>query len=326
MKSFIYLIAGLFLAMTVLPAVITKTSELPQETAESSEKEETTLISEEKSNTIAVFKTAEEKTEEIDFFEYVCGSVAAEMPLSYHEEALKAQAVACYTNALRLKNGEGYKNGSHISDDSALHQGYLNRNQRKAKWGEDFEKYEAKLQSVVKEVEGEALYYKDELCVAAFFALSSGTTESAENIWGESVEYLKSVKSEGDILSPKQTTILTVNKNEFLEKSEALGIKTQSIDSLKNIIKITKTSKTGTVLEAKINGKKVSGEEIRKAFSLRSAVFTVKCTEKKVVFTVRGYGHGVGLSQYGADFSARQGSTYEEILKHYYKGVEIKKL
>lgn len=281
----------------------------------------TSATPQENIDTVSVFRSNAKETVEIKFFEYVCGSVAAEMPLSYHEEALKAQAVACYTNALRLKkeSEESY----HISDDSSVHQGYLTQEQRQEKWGGDYEKYEAKLESIVKSVENQAIYYDDALCVAAFHAICSGKTESAENIWGQKVPYLISVKSNGDNLSPQYSTELVFDKEDFLKYSEKIGI-TENVSSLKNIIKITKTSKAGTVLKATIKNKEFTGEEIRKAFGLRSSAFTVKTTKTALTFNVTGYGHGVGMSQYGADFMARQGSSYEEILKHYYKGVEIK--
>ena len=275
----------------------------------------------ESTNTLTVFRSVDKKNIEIDFFEYVCGSVAAEMPLSYHEEALKAQAVACYTNALRLKN---QKNDDYdISDNSSVHQGYLNKEQREEKWGKDFDKYESKLEYIVKSVENMAIYYNDELCVAAFHAICSEKTENAKNIWKEEVPYLVSVKSIGDNLSPQYSSTIVFDKEDFKKSAEQLGINTD-INSLKNIIKITKKSNANTVLEASINKEVFSGEEIRKAFQLRSPVFTVETTKNSVTFNVKGYGHGVGMSQYGADFMARQGSSYKEILMHYYTGVEIK--
>lgn len=320
MKNFFRLVIFCAIAISFLPfAILNKeinlqgiSSEVPPTTSD---------ITAKNTDTVSVFRSGTQETVEIDFFEYICGSVAAEMPLAYHEEALKAQAVACYTNALRLKkeSDETY----HISDDSSVHQGYLNQEQRQEKWGEEYEKYEAKLESIVKSVENQAIYYEDELCVAAFHAICSGKTESAENIWGEKVPYLVSVKSNGDNLSPQYSTELVFDKEDFSKYAKKSEI-TEDTGSLKSIIKITKTSKSGTVLKATIKDKEFTGEEIRKAFGLRSPVFTVKTTKTAVTFNVTGYGHGVGMSQYGADFMARQGSDYKEILKHYYKGVEIK--
>lgn len=290
---------------TIVEAAPTVSPELPENT-----------------ETIAVFRTSESKTVDMTMFEYVCGSVAAEMPLAYHEEALKAQAVACYTNALRLKNSQKSGVNGNISDDTSVHQGYIDEQQRRKKWGNDFDKYEAKLQKVVKAVENQALYYNGELCVAAFYAISSGTTENAENIWGSPVAYLKSVDSSGDKLSPQYASTVTLTKDDFIKHGKALGI--NSISSLKNAVKVTKKSSVGTVLSVTVCGENYSGEELRSVFSLRSPVFTVKTADDSVTFSVKGYGHGVGLSQYGADYLAREGKTYAEILQHYYTGVDIK--
>ena len=321
MKKFLTLILLSAIVIIILPVALLKEN---LSVAESTFIPQTSTNQQtEKNDTLTVFRSVNQENIEIDFFEYVCGSVAAEMPLSYHEEALKAQAIACYTNALRLKNNSESGATYHISDDSSIHQGYLNKEQRKEKWGEDFKKYESKLETIVKSVENLAIYYNDELCVAAFHAICSGKTENAENIWGEKVPYLTSVKSNGDNLSPQYSSVVVFEKDDFIEIATDLT-ETQNIKSLKNIIKIKETSKAGTVLKITLNKKEFTGEEIRKAFSLKSPVFNIKLTEKTVTFNVTGYGHGVGMSQYGADFMARQGSTYEEILKHYYKGVEIK--
>ena len=321
MKKFLSLILLSAVIIIILPVALLK---------ENIALSESTFITQtsttqppESTDTLTVFRSVSGEKVEIDFFEYVCGSVAAEMPLSYHEEALKAQAIACYTNALRLKSSSESDAVYHISDDSSVHQGYLNKEQRKEKWGEDFEKYESKLKSIVKSVESLAIYYENELCVAAFHAICSGRTESAENIWGEKVPYLEGVKSSGDNLSPQYSSVVVFEKEEFLEIAKKLT-ENENIKSIKNTIEIKKKSKAGTVLKIRIDKQEFSGEEIRKAFSLKSPVFTVEATEKTVTFNVTGYGHGVGMSQYGADFMARQGSSYEEILKHYYKGVEIK--
>ncbi len=321
MKKFLTLIVLSAIVIIILPVALLKEKITPAETTFIPQVNTTQPT--EKNDTLTVFRSVDRENIEIDFFEYVCGSVAAEMPLSYHEEALKAQAIACYTNALRLKNSSEGDATYHISDDSSVHQGYLNKEQRKEKWGEDFEKYENKLKAIVKSVENLAIYYNDELCVAAFHAICSGKTENAENIWNEKVPYLTSVKSSGDKLSPQYSSVVVFDKEDFIKTAKDLT-EIKNIKDFKNIIEIKEKSKAGTVLKVNLNKKEFTGDEIRKAFSLKSPVFTIETTEKAVTFNVTGYGHGVGMSQYGADFMARQGSSYEEILKHYYKGVEIK--
>ena len=321
MKKFFSLILISAFIIIITPVALLKENLTPSESPFITQT--STIQAPESNNTLTVFRSVNQENVEIDFFEYVCGSVAAEMPLSYHEEALKAQAIACYTNALRLKNSSESSAVYHISDDSSVHQGYLSKEQREEKWGEDFSKYESKLENIVKSVENIAIYYEDKLCVAAFHAICSGKTESAENIWGEKVPYLTSVKSSGDNLSPQYSSVVVYEKDEFIEIAKDLT-ENKNTKNLKNIIEIKEQSKSGTVLKVVLDKKTFTGDEIRKAFSLRSPVFTIEATEKTVTFNVTGYGHGVGMSQYGADFMARQGSSYEEILKHYYKGVEIK--
>ncbi len=282
-----------------------------------------TTTTPQKEETISVFRTINNKAENITMFEYVCGSVAAEMPLAYNEEAIKAQAVACYTNALRLKLANA-KGNEDISDNTAVHQGYIDKAQRKEKWGKDFEKYEKKLENAIKEVENKAIYYDNKLCVAAFCAISNGQTEDAQNLWSTAVPYLKSVNSEGDKLSPGYASTVSYSRENFLKIAEKSDVKISGIKSLDNIIKINEKSSTGTVLSCAINGKSFTGEQVRKMFSLRSPTFTVKATAEVVTFSVYGYGHGIGMSQYGANYFAQEGYTYDKILKHYYNDIEIK--
>ena len=329
MKHFLILILASAVIMLILPVAALK------EFAPSTDKSTNSHIisttentvnddnQQQKDDTITVFLSSQNQNVEMDMFEYICGSVAAEMPLAYHEEALKAQAVTCYTNALRLKLNSEKTNNADISDNTAIHQGYINEAERKAKWGNDFEKYESKLKNVVNSVENQAIYYNEQLIVAAFFAISCGKTESSGNLWSESVPYLTSVESQGDCLSPQYATSVSFSLDEFVSKMKNTKAEF-NINSLTNAVAITKTSPTGTVLKAEINGNSYTGEEIRSIFSLRSPVFTITSTDSSITFNVLGYGHGIGMSQYGADYFARQGYTYKEILMHYYTGVVVK--
>ncbi len=326
MKSYMILILLCAISLLFIPvAIVGDGIHVQNNEATTTQKSEpVTLQTEEKQETISVFRTVSNTAEEVSFFEYICGSVAAEMPLAYNEEAIKAQAVACYTNALREKQSGNNKNGD-ISDNTAVHQGYIDKSQRKEKWGSDFEKYEKKLQNAVKDVEGTALYYNNELCIAAFCAISNGKTEDAENLWGAKVPYLVSVESEGDILSPAYASTVSFSQEEFLKIAEGLKVDTKKVTDLTKAVNITKKTPSGTVLTATIGNKTFTGEEIRKAFSLRSPTFAIKATENAVTFSVSGYGHGIGMSQYGANYYAEKGYDYKEILEHYYTGVEINK-
>lgn len=283
----------------------------------------------ENDGSITVFLSEQKSTVSVSYFEYTCGSTAAEMPLSFEEEAIKAQAVACFTNAVRLKgsnNGNSTLSGADISDDTGTHQGYISEKERRERWGDSFDEYEKKLEAAVNEVLNKVITYKGELCTAAFCAISPGTTESAQNVWGGKVPYLVSVKSSGDTLSPDYSTTSRYSRDEACEALKKLSVTLEEGEDLGKLIKIEKTSRAGTVLSATVGGKEFSGEKIRSAFNLKSAAFTVKASENAVTFTTVGYGHGVGLSQYGANYMAKNGSDYEEILKHYYKGVQITEL
>ena len=336
MKNYLISIVFIFISLIITPVALLSDSIATQNNTIISAEQTTTDKSDSTKNTdsdtteesvITVFLSDTKKNLTVSEFEYVCGSVAAEMPLMYHEEALKAQAIACYTNSLRLKNSKNKSglNGADISDNPATQQGYLTREERREKWGDDYQKYESKLETIVKAVEGEYLTYDGEYCLCAFSAICTGTTESAENVWGEKIPYLVSVKSSGDTLSPQYSSTNTFTKSQFISIMKDLGVSINSKTNLEDIIGKSKTSKAGTVLKIEINKKSLTGEQMRSAFSLRSSAFKITATENEVIFKVSGYGHGVGMSQYGADYMARQGSTYDEILKHYYKGVNLEK-
>lgn len=324
MKKYALLIILSALAMICTPLAMIKppTAPIEETTPPTTEVSATTSLPGH-SDTITVFRTAENKSVEMDMLEYVCGSVAAEMPLAYNEEAIKAQAVACYTNALRQK-ADTQREQNNITDDIKMHQGYIDEAQRREKWGADFDKYEKKLKNAVKSVENEALYYDGKLCVAAFHAISCGKTENSENLWETKMPYLTSVDSSGDKSAKGYGSTISYNTDGFNKCIQALSPAPQSVKSLKDALKITKSSPSGTVLEATLGGNKYTGEQIRSAFGLRSPVFTIKIDDDTITFTVKGYGHGVGMSQYGANYLAEKGYTYDKILTHYYKGVEIK--
>lgn len=323
--------AGAYISGTKESNGLNVSAEAKDENADKKEEKEKSEKAEkgEDDGSITVFLSEKKSTVSVSYFEYTCGSTAAEMPLSFEKEAIKAQAVACFTNAVRLKgsnNGNSTLLGADISDDTGTHQGYLSEKERRERWGDSFDEYEKKLEAAVNEVLNEVITYKGELCTAAFCAISPGTTESAQNVWGGKVPYLVSVKSSGDTLSPDYSTTSRYSRDEACEALKKLSVTPKEGEDLGKLIKIEKTSRAGTVLSATVGDKELSGEEIRTAFNLKSAAFTVKASENAITFTTVGYGHGVGLSQYGANYMAKNGSDYEDILKHYYKGVQISKL
>ena len=293
-------------------------------TEESETQENTTKeASNTDSDTISVFMSEDEKTEEMDMRDYIIGTVAAEMPASYESEALKAQALAAVTFALYLKeNGNNETmNGADISDDSSTHQGYMSKDEMQEKWGDAYETYYSKIENAVDSVIDKVITYDGEPIMAAYHAISTGKTESAENMWGKAIPYLVSVDSEGDKYSTRYSSSVTVTEKEL---KEALKNTDGAVfDSEVSMIKINSTTDSGTVTSADVCGVEMTGMEIRNLFSLRSPSFNVTYADGVYTFSVKGYGHGVGMSQYGADWYAKQGCTYEEIIEHYYPGTEI---
>jgi len=267
---------------------------------------------------IQVVRASSGRTETIAMREYLVGCVAAEMEAGHHLEALKAQAVASYTYArYRLEVG----GRAALSDSGKRDQGFMDARQRKQRWGEDFELYEAKVEQAVDAVLGQAVTREGRPILAAYSAVSGGRTESAANYWGDDLPYLQSVESPGDKLSPDYSRTVTLKAADVEKALEKAGAKPGK-DPAK-WFGAPKRSEAGTVLELEAGGKAFTGRALREALDLRSANFTI--TYKDGAFEIKclGYGHGVGMSQYGADFMARQGSDYKEILAHYYTGCEV---
>lgn len=293
-----------------------------QEDSETAVYEETTEYTTD-TDTISVFMSEEEKTEEMDMRDYIIGTVAAEMPASYDTEALKAQALAAVTYAEYLKknNSDDNLNGADISDNSSTHQGYMTQTQMQEKWGDAYETYYEKIAGAVDSVIDKIITYNGEPIMAAYHAISTGKTESAENMWGKSIPYLVSVESEGDKYSTRYSSTVTVTADEL--KEAVKNTEEAEFSKENSLIKINSTTDSGTVTEAAVCGIKMTGMEIRALFSLRSPSFDVTYEDEKYIFSVKGYGHGVGMSQYGADWYAKQGYSYEEIISHYYPGTHI---
>ncbi len=288
-----------------------------------------TQSDEAKKNTdaVKVLLKEENKVVEVEMKEYLLGVLAAEMPATYHEEALKAQAVTAYTYLLYRRGVQSDKpdeelKGADLSDDSATHQGYLAPEARKEKWGDKAGTYEKKLTEAIKEVSNRVITFEGKPIMAAFHAINNGATNSAKTVWGGDVAYLQSVTSIGDRLSPDCTKTVAIKAEELsamLATLEGCELSGEAEDWIGEI----RTTSSGYVSGISVGGKEYTGAKFREATGLRSAVFTCEYKNGSFHFTTEGYGHGVGLSQYGADYMARQGSTWEEIIKHYYTGVDI---
>ncbi len=245
---------------------------------------------------------------------YIIGVVAAEMPASFEEEALKAQAVAARTYAYRQVGN------SEIKPEN-IGQAYITVEEMKKNWGNNFEENYKKISDAVNATKNEIMVYDGEPILAAFHSTSGGMTESSENVWSEKLSYLVSVDSHEDENAPDFLSEVKVPKEEFIEKFSEKGAVFS--DNIQNDIEITERTAADYVSEIKIGGKAFKGSEVRQILSLRSSNFTVSYNEGEVIFTSKGYGHGAGMSQYGANFMALEGNDYKKILSHYYYGVEF---
>lgn len=279
----------------------------------------------ENKDTVRVLQAASGNVTEVGTAEYLVGCLACEMPPSYSEEALKAQAVAAYTNLVRLKeNPDGKAGDADITDDTGKHQGYYDETARREKWGDKYAVYQEKFTAAVQAVQGQTLTYDGKPITAAYFALCAGRTENAQTIWGGGIPYLQSVTSTGDRLSPDlqseiQHSADEVRKMLSANKDIALG---DDPASWFGEIQYAE-SESGAVSKVTIGGKTLTGQQCRTLLGLPSPAFSVVYRDNAFVFTVRGNGHFVGMSQYGADYMARQGADYKEILAHYYPGTVL---
>lgn len=252
---------------------------------------------------------------ERDFLIY---TVAAEMPASYGAEALKAQAVATYTYYLREKQvnaGKADLQGAHSSQaPESFPHGYSPEDLQ-TKWGTDYEKHLTAIAAAVDAVAGTYLAYENKPILAVYHASNGGRTETAGTVWGQDYPYLQAVPSTADAARASETA--TVSEADFAAAFADADLTGEASGWISPDITATDS---GTVTAITIGGKVFTGGEVRKRLKLRSAQFTVTHTTEGFVFTVRGYGHAVGMSQVGAGGMAEQGFSYKEILAHYYPG------
>lgn len=255
--------------------------------------------------------------------EYLIGVVAAEMPASYELEALKAQAVAArtYTVYKSLHGGCSAHEGADICTDSTHCQAYLTAEKMASRWKGDTNIYVEKIIEAVNSTRGEMIYYEGEQIQVFYHASSGGRTENSENVYSKALPYLVSVKSEGEENSSNYYGTVTVSRDEFKSRMKAFS----SDISFKNLPLIGQITRyeSGRVNTIQIGSKTFTGREVRSIFSLNSANFTVDVSDS-ITFSTIGFGHGVGLSQTGANAMAKQGSSYIDILTHYFSGVTVK--
>ncbi|MCM1990083.1 stage II sporulation protein D [Oceanirhabdus seepicola] len=283
---------------------------------------------------IKVYLTKKDVVETIPLEIYLKGVVASEMPAEFKLEALKAQTVAARTYALsHMKQYKGIpclKAKEHDADicDSTHCQVYISEAEMKNIWGEDYERYYKKISEAVKLTEGVVITYNGELIDSPYyFAASSGFTENSKEVFSESRPYLTSVQSYGDSDAPKFSSTVKINKMDFIKviKDNYKGV-TLYKSSLMDQVNIIERTDAGNVKEIIIGDVSLKGTEFRKLFSLNSADFILSEEGENLIVYCQGYGHEVGMSQWGANGMAKIGKKYNEILKHYYIGTDTNKI
>lgn len=267
------------------------------------------------SNILVRVKRSSGNIEKVPLEEYVVGVVAGEMPVSFELEALKAQSVASRSYVMRRLGN----NGDYDVTDTVSNQVYLDDNELKEKWKDNYVNYISKIRQAVNETSMECLEYNGEIIDAMFFSTSNGYTEDSGTFFSKSLPYLKSVESNWDkeVSSVFQGS-KDISLQEFYEK---LGLSYSKVLKIEDVNR----SNSNRVTSLKINGTLFSGKDVYYKLGLRSSDFSFEQVGSNVVVSTKGYGHGVGMSQYGALGMAKKGYSYQEILAHYYVGTTLVK-
>lgn len=267
-------------------------------------------------NNIIRVKDEQGNITEIPFEEYIKGVVAGEMPATFEEEALKAQAVASRSYAMYQM--EGSKDKDYDVLDTTTNQVYLTDEELKNNWKEEYPEKINKIKKTVAETKGEYLTYDGKVINAMFFSTSNGQTENSEDVFVSALPYLRSVASSWDEESPVYTDTATFSLQDFYNKLSLPYSETLTVE-------ITSQTNTGRIKTLKINGTEFNGRDFASKLSLRSNCFTISQNEQNITITTKGFGHGVGMSQYGANGMAKEGYDYKKILEHYYSNTKIEK-
>lgn len=254
--------------------------------------------------------------------DYLIGAVAAEMPLSWPDEALKAQAVAAHSYVLYCRDHATAANGAWLSADPARRQGYLTDAVLHSYWGTRYDANYIRLSALVDSVLTQVLCYEGAPAGTSYFAISNGRTEASENVWGTALPYLVSVDSSTDLAADHYEYALTLSAQQTAQQLAALGL-TADLAAPEQWFGTPEYTAAGYVAALPVCGQRITGTALRQALGLRSTCFTVRYESGAFCFTTKGYGHGVGLSQWGAKALAEQGQNFADILAHYYPGTSL---
>lgn len=321
MKKILFYIFFIIILVLTMPIVFTN----PLKTEEvASNKIDEEKFDYGKYSNIKLLHTDTGVVEELDLDTYLYGVVSSEMPASFELEALKAQATVARTYTIyQIKNGGKHENAD-LCDSSLCCQAWISKENRMARWEENLkDEYWSKIVQAVNETKGKVILYQGEPINALFHSNSGGSTELSINVWGGDLPYFQTVETAGEDAYSSYKSEVDFSKDELikrmLEKYSEFEINFDDPEC----IKILEYTESGRVKKIKIGNKEISGTDARTMFELKSTKFSFEIKENSVKFYVTGYGHGVGLSQCGSDALAKQGKKYDEIIKYYYKDVEI---
>ncbi len=272
-----------------------------------------------------VFDESSDKILKIPEKEMIYGAVAAEMPAMFENEAIKAQAIASYTYFCYLQSTKPKEQKYDFKINSQKGMNFVPEEQLKQNWGSRFDEYYEKIKNNIDSVFPMQVTYEGNPIFAAYHAISSGMTEKSSDIFGGDLPYLTNAESLGDKFAKGYETKASFSKEEFQKILATNNFKINVADSPENLIKNYERTPAGSVKNVLVGSYKIKGTDIRNFFNLRSSNFTVDYSpsENKFTITTFGYGHGVGMSQCGANYMAKQGQNYKEIINHYYPGTKL---
>ncbi len=317
--------AGYRLAQAVFRTQPSASPASPAETAQDTSAPQTPAHSsaEVDAEVFRVQDSATSEVLELSRREYLIGAVAAEMPVTWPDEALKAQAVAAHSYILYCRDHAAAPETGWLTADPARRQGVLTDPVLHSYWGVDYEANYARLAALVDQVLTAVVCYQDAPAGTSYFAISNGLTESSENVWGSALPYLVPVESSSDLAADHYEYTLTLAAAQVQSLlSAGLGVAPDA-RSPEAWFGTPSYTPSGYVASLPVCGQTVTGPALRRVLGLRSACFSIRYAEGSFTITTRGYGHGVGLSQWGAKAMAEQGASWQEILGHYFPHTEI---
>lgn len=316
-----FLLAALFL----LPPAVVAPFSIPAQAAPETTAPAPPLVTPSAAAPIPLRVLQDGQVIEMDLEDYLVGVVRAEMPASFEPDALKAQAAAARTYTLhKMRTGSSHVGTADICTDATCCQAYIEEAAAMANWGESAEEYRAKTAQAVAETAGQVILYGGQPILAVFHSSSAGLTRPAGEVWSSDLPYLQAVfSSESNTDVPDYYSRAEFSAEGF-QKAVLTAYPSANLSgSMSGWLKHAQKDSAGTVQTLEVGGLTLRGTALRAALGLRSACFDWEVQDDRLVFYVTGYGHGVGLSQYGANQMAKEGASWREILRHYYTGVTV---